>query len=100
MGHKHAKQMAEYAADAQFYDKPWDLWEYRRHEGPGKGKWQRLHISPVWSTDTEYRRRPSRSQRDVEAFNEWYEKARDSGIFEIYPSDAWMAALEWERNKA
>ena len=60
MKHKHADNMAAYAADAQTTDKPWELWEARdtRANYPDNGWWYMLKSDPAWNTTHEYRRKP------------------------------------------
>lgn len=54
-GHKHWKQMQEYAADAEFNPKPWEGWEARAHR-PGSS-WDPLTCDPAWHVNYSYRRK-------------------------------------------
>ena len=54
-GHKHAKHMADYAADAAETDRPWDRWQMRYHGGD----WSALTCSPSWTVTAEFRRKPT-----------------------------------------
>jgi hypothetical protein len=67
--HKHADNMAAYAADAQTTDKPWELWEARdarkdNYPDTGysvyskKSEWYTLKSDPCWNPWFEYRRKP------------------------------------------
>jgi hypothetical protein len=51
--HKHANLMLQYAQDAMETDKPWERWEV---EAPNE--WKGCEISPSWSEDHNYRRKP------------------------------------------
>jgi hypothetical protein len=53
MKHKHADNMAAYAADAQTTEKPWELWEAK----PSRGDWFNLASHPSWADTHEYRRK-------------------------------------------
>jgi hypothetical protein len=92
MAHEHANLMMQYAFDAAETDKPWERWEGRR-DGE---HWTSCAFHPGWYDECEYRRKPNQAQIDVDAFNSWYELVQDNHVF---PSDAWTAALEWERSK-
>ena len=95
MAHKHANAMLEYAMDALQTDAPWQRWEYRKNEG---SYWRQPGSHPCWFEDCEYRRKPNQDQLDIEAFNEWW--LQRGGFSEKrYPSEAWTAALAWERSK-
>ena len=54
-GHKHWKEMAEYAKDAMETDRPWERWEACRN---GYFEWVPQERNPSWLTDCEYRRKP------------------------------------------
>lgn len=69
MKHKHADNMAAYAADAQITNKPWELWESRdarkdNYPDTGysvyskKSEWYTLKSDPCWNPWFEYRRKP------------------------------------------
>ena len=92
MQHKHADNMVLYSQDAYETDKPWERWEMRSHITD----WVPLNNHPSWGDTVYYRRKPNQEQLDIEAFNEWYELVQDTTVF---PSDAWTAALKWERSK-
>ena len=94
MAHKHADLMMEYAKDAAETDKPWERWEMRSHITD----WVPLNNHPSWGDTVYYRRKPNQEQLDIEAFNEWW--LQKGGFSEKrYPSEAWTAALAWERSK-
>lgn len=94
MAHKHADLMMQYALDAAETDKPWRLWECRN----SNGMWLQMAGNPNWSVGLEFRRKPSQEQIDKEAFNGWWSQSFDEGRLDV--SDAWFAALEWERNRS
>lgn len=58
--HKHAKLIADYAADAAETDKPWERWEFK-----GGDVWKRLYRTPNWHELTEYRRKPQKKAVDL-----------------------------------
>lgn len=92
MRHKHYNAMIEYVIDAGDTDKPWERWQYRagiEHE------WSSCIKHPEWIPHYEYRRKPYQHQLDMEAFNDWWLQYGDVS----YPSDAWTAALKWERSR-
>ena len=93
MRHKHYNAMIDYAIDAGDTDKPWEKWQYRAGI---EYEWSSCIKHPEWIPHHEYRRKPNQDQLDIEAFNEWYELVQDTTVF---PSDAWTAALKWERSK-
>lgn len=71
--HIHAAQMAQYAEDAKFTDKPWTRWVVDRHTGLG---WQRLHGHPQWAETARYQRRlPETEQDDRECLRAAFDKA-------------------------
>ena len=92
MAHKHADNMVLYSQDAYETDKPWERWEYNAGFDV---RWDACTKHPEWATTHEYRRKPSQDQLDIEAFNDWWLQYGDVS----YPSDAWTAALKWERSK-
>jgi hypothetical protein len=94
MAHKHANAMMEYAKDAAKTENPWERWQFRYHNDT---EWQNLYGHPPWVGGCEYRRKPSQEQIDAEAFNNWW--LEKWGFEKQFPSDAWTAALEWERSK-
>jgi hypothetical protein len=97
MKHKHAELMKLYAEDAMETDKPWERWEYR---GPSDRTWSDTCLHPIWDERWEYRRKPDQAQADIEAFNEWWiDNTVNRVKYNTYPSDAWFAALEWERSR-
>ena len=96
MAHKHANAMLEYAMDALQTDAPWQRWEYRKNEG---SYWRQPGSHPCWFEDCEYRRKPNQDQLDIEAFNDWWLQRGGSFESKRYPSEAWTAALSWERSK-
>lgn len=51
--HKHAALMLQYAQDAMETDKPWERWEVAAPD-----EWRGCEISPSWSEDHNYRRKP------------------------------------------
>ena len=51
--HKHAALMLQYAKDAMETDRPWERWEVA-----APNEWNRCEISPSWSEDHNYRRKP------------------------------------------
>lgn len=53
-GHKHHKEMLQYAQDAAVHKEPWKLWEWR----DSYYDWGNLTTNPIWRTDMEYRRKP------------------------------------------
>ena len=55
MKHKHADNMAAYAADAQTTDRPWELWE--REFTPAV--WVDCIQNPTWNVNCGYRRKPN-----------------------------------------
>ena len=96
MRHKHYNAMIDYAIDAGDTDKPWKKWQYRvvgiEHE------WSSCIKHPEWFEHHEYRRKPTQEQIDIEAFNHWW--LQKGGFSEKrYPSEAWTAALAWERSR-
>ena len=54
-GHKHHKEMLQYAQDAAVHKEPWELWEIRR---AGSVNWSPLDDNPAWVSVFEYRRKP------------------------------------------
>jgi hypothetical protein len=86
--------MFEYAEDALETETPWERWEFRVKNAR---EWDFLDDNPSWGEDCEYRRKPKQNEIDTEAFNEWY-KCSANGQH-TYLSQAWYAALEWERSK-
>ena len=59
MKHKHADNMAAYAADAQTTDKPWELWQFRYDSQCWHAwVWRALTEHPTWHVDYEFRRKP------------------------------------------
>lgn len=53
-GHKHHKEMLQYAQDAAVHKEPWKLWEWR----DDYFDWTTLSANPVWALCAEYRRKP------------------------------------------
>lgn len=51
--HKHAALMLQYAKDAMETDKPWERWEVA-----APNEWKGCEMSPSWSEDHNYRRKP------------------------------------------
>ena len=51
--HKHAALMLQYAKDAMETDRPWERWEVA-----APNEWKGCEISPSWSEDHNYRRKP------------------------------------------
>lgn len=51
--HKHAALMLKYAQDAMETDRPWERWEVA-----APNEWKGCEISPSWSEDHNYRRKP------------------------------------------
>ena len=91
MAHKHANAMLDYAMDATETDKPWERWEFCSLGCD----WIPLTTNPEWNKHHEYRRKPSQYQLDMEAFNDWWTQHGEK----VFPSDAWTAALKWERSR-
>lgn len=56
-GHPHAALMLKFAQDAQTHKRPWDLWEVRFNSD---SKWEDMIISPMWTPEYEYRRKPAK----------------------------------------
>jgi hypothetical protein len=93
MKHPHVDRMFEYAEDALKSNTPWGLWQFRL-EG---GEWDNCREHPTWIEYFEYRRKPNQSELDIEAFNQWFVCSANGQ--HTYLSQAWLAALEWERSK-
>ena len=53
MGHIHAELMAQYAEDAKWHERPWELWEH----GDGT-EWTNCTAHPCWHKSHIYRRKP------------------------------------------
>ena len=51
--HKHAALMLQYAKDAMETDRPWERWEVA-----APNEWKGCEVSPSWSEDHNYRRKP------------------------------------------
>jgi len=93
MKHPHVDRMFEYAEDALKTERPWERWQLRVNGF----EWENCQDHPLWMDDIEYRRKPGQSELDIEAFNQWYVCVAKGN--HLYLSDAWCAALEWERSK-
>ena len=97
MAHKHAHLMMLYAQDALESDEPWKNWEFREPNTTLDNAQYWLHCShsPEWNECMEYRRRLDQAFIDLKAFEDWYDNLKN------VPSraEAWMAALEWERDQ-
>jgi hypothetical protein len=91
MKHPHVDRMFEYAEDALKTERPWERWQIRI-----LNDWFDIVTHPEWNEFVEYRRKPDQKDLDIDGFNEWY-KCVDTRS--VYLSDAWKAALEWERSK-
>lgn len=55
-GHVHAENMRLYAEDAATTATPWCNWQYR--DKGSEDEWHPCILSPLWSIDIEYRRKP------------------------------------------
>ena len=53
--HKHAALMLQYAQDAAETDKPWERWEYLKHQS---SDWGPVSCMIGWFPENEYRRKP------------------------------------------
>ena len=96
MAHTHANAMLDYAMDATETDKPWERWEFCSLGCD----WIPLTTNPEWNKHHEYRRKPNQEQLDVEAFNGWwFHHGGQTKTNKLCLSDAWEAALKWERSK-
>ena len=94
MKHPHVDKMFEYAEDALETETPWVRWQVSYGSDDS---WEDTLDNPGWYIQCEYRRKPNQNEIDTEAFNEWY-KCSANGQH-TYLSQAWYAALEWERSK-
>ena len=91
MKHPHAENMLAYAEDALETEIPWSRWQIRV-----SNNWFNLNYHPEWHSLTEYRRKPEQKYLDIDSFNKWYERIDPKNA---YLSDAWQAALKWERSR-
>lgn len=94
MAHKHADLMMQYALDAAETDEPWNRWQGRKNVFYD---WRDATGPITFCEDFQYRRKLSQEQIDKEAFNRWWDDSFDERFLQI--SDAWFAALKWERSK-
>ena len=93
MKHPHADRMFEYAEDALETEEPWRRWQFK-NDG---FDWVDCVEQPGWYIQCEYRRKPKQNEIDTEAFNEWYNSTPSNAY--PYLSQAWFAALKWERSR-
>jgi len=80
MKHKHARQMMEYAKDAQETDKPWERWEGSHFPG---GKWYKCTSSgSMWVDGIEYRR--------IDPYLELREAYDMGEVIQWFADDCWQ----------
>jgi hypothetical protein len=88
---KHADVIKQYAEDWLVSREPWMNYEF----SVDGNSWMGISSHPGWFEDYYYRRKVDQKTIDSKAYDQWYATVRPS----MYPYDAWVAALAWERSR-
>jgi hypothetical protein len=95
---KHADVIKQYAEDWLVSKTPWMNYEF----SVDGNSWMGISSHPGWFEDYHYRRKVDQNEIDKKEFNRWFSEQK---MFKqnidnyVFPSDAWFAALAWERSR-